>query len=159
MGSIFKGWIGEKVTQFGMWLTLGAEYKCFHDVTLDTQNGTTQIDHIIVSRFGVFVIETKNYNGWIFGNEKQKTWTQSLYGKKYTFQNPLHQNYKHTMALSEAINVDHGSIHSIVFFIGDAQFKTDLPENVMNSGIASYIKTELSELKNWLICLKLRYKT
>ncbi len=48
-------------------------YIWFNDVTLpDEQGGTTQIDHIVLSPFGVFVIETKNYKGWIFGGERQK---------------------------------------------------------------------------------------
>ena len=50
------------------------EFRVFHDVTLPTSQGPTQIDHIIVSRYGVFVVETKNYTGWIFGNAKSKQW-------------------------------------------------------------------------------------
>ena len=97
---ILSGWIGEKTTAFGMWLSLDSNiYRRFHNIIIPTNNGTTQIDHIIVSPFGLFVIETKNYKGWIFGSEKQSKWTQSLYGKKYTFQNPLRQNYKHQLAL------------------------------------------------------------
>ena len=141
MLSIFKGWFGEKQTQFGMWLTLGDEYTRFHDVIIPTQNGTTQIDHILLSRYGIFVIETKNINGWIFGNEKSKCWTQSMYGKKYKFQNPLHQNYRHTKALAGYLQTDHDNIHSVVFFIGDTtKLKTELPNNVMTHGLSSYIK-------------------
>lgn len=141
MLSILKGWFGEKQTQFGMWLKLGDEYIRFHDVIVPTPNGTTQIDHLLLSRFGIFVIETKNINGWIFGNEQSKQWTQSLYGKKYKFQNPLHQNYRHTKALASYLNIDHDNVHSIVFFIGDnAKLKTELPKNVMTYGLSTYIK-------------------
>ena len=141
MLSIFKGWFGEKQTQFGMWLKLGDEYIRFHNVIVPTHNGTTQIDHIVLSRFGIFVIETKNINGWIFGNEKSKYWTQIIYGKKYKFQNPLHQNYRHTKALASYLRTDHNNLHSVVFFIGDtAELKTDLPSNVMTSGLSKYIK-------------------
>jgi hypothetical protein len=140
--SILKGWFGEKQTQFGMWMKLGDEYIRFHDVIVPTQNGTTQIDHLLLSSFGIFVIETKNINGWIFGNEKSKQWTQSLYGKKYKFQNPLHQNYRHTTALASYLNTDHDNIHSVVFFIGDnTELKTDLPNNVMTHGLSAYIKS------------------
>ncbi|WP_024334289.1 nuclease-related domain-containing protein [Desulfotignum balticum] len=142
MFSILKGWFGEKQTQFGMWLKLGDEYIRFHDVIVPAPNGTTQIDHLLLSRFGIFVIETKNINGWIFGNEKSKQWTQSLYGKKYKFQNPLHQNYRHTKALASYLNIDHDNIHSVVFFIGDnTKLKTDLPKNVMTHGLSAYIKS------------------
>jgi hypothetical protein len=111
-------------------------------VIVPAPNGTTQIDHLLLSRFGIFVIETKNINGWIFGNEKSKQWTQSLYGKKYKFQNPLHQNYRHTKALASYLNIDHDNIHSVVFFIGDnTKLKTDLPKNVMTHGLSAYIKS------------------
>ena len=142
MLSIFKGWFGEKQTQFGIWLKLGDEYTRFHDIIVPTYNGTTQIDHILLSRFGIFVIETKNINGWIFGNEKSKYWTQCLYGKKYKFQNPLHQNYRHTKALAAYLQTDHDNLHSVVFFIGDtAKLKTELPSNVMTHGLSNYIKS------------------
>ena len=72
----------------------------------------------------------------------KKKWTQRLYGKKYKFQNPLHQNYRHTKAIADYLNVDHDNVHSVVFFIGDnTEFKTDLPRNVMNHGLSSYIKS------------------
>ena len=141
MISILKGWLGEKETQLGMWMKLDGEtYKRFHNIILSTGNWTTQIDHVVLSPFGIFVIETKNYSGWIFGSESSKVWTQVLHGSKHTFQNPLHQNYRHTKALAEHLTFDHRKIHSIVFFIGDAELKTKLPPNVMTSGLSSYIR-------------------
>ena len=71
MLNIFKGWMGEKETQLGLWMKLDSNtYKRFHNIIIQTKNGTTQIDHIILSRYGIFVIETKNYNGWIFGGKR-----------------------------------------------------------------------------------------
>ena len=58
-------------------------YHLLNHVTLKLADGTTQIDHVLISRFGVFVIETKNYSGWIFANAKQATWTQVLFHKKF----------------------------------------------------------------------------
>jgi len=54
-----------------------SRYRHFHGLYLPRPDGkgTTQIDHIVVSRYGIFVIETKNYRGWIFGSEKQRDWT------------------------------------------------------------------------------------
>lgn len=106
------------------------EYKVFHDITLDTTHGPTQIDHIVLSRYGVFVIETKNYSGWIFGDAKSKQWTQTIYGNKSRFQNPLHQNYKHVKAVESFFSLDLRLIHSVVVFVGDSEFRTDLPDNV-----------------------------
>jgi restriction system protein len=139
--SNIKGWFGEKETQIALWMKLDSEiYKRFHNLIVPTQNGTTQIDHVLLSKYGIFVIETKNYEGWIFGNEHQKMWTQVLYGKKSQFQNPLHQNFKHTKALIEHLRVDADKLHSVVFFIGDATIKTNVPSNVMTSGLSAHIK-------------------
>lgn len=109
-------------------------------------NGTTQIDHVIVSRFGIFVIETKNMDGWIFGDEKNPQWTQSLFGKKFKFQNPLHQNYRHTKALSDFLGIDHDKIFSVVMFWGDCKLITAMPPNVMASGYITYIKSKTDVL-------------
>ena len=100
------------------------------NVTLPTADGTTQIDHIVVSEFGIFVIETKNMKGWIYGSEYQKLWTQKIF--KYTgkFQNPLHQNYKHTQTLASCLDIPADLIYSVVVFIGDSTFKTKVPDNV-----------------------------
>ncbi len=138
--SFLKGWVGEKSTQLGMWLKLDDDaYRKFHDIVLRTDDGTTQIDHVVLSMYGIFVIETKNYSGWIYGGERQAKWTQVLFGSKHTFQNPLDQNYRHTMELARALEVPHDRIHSIVFFIGESQFKTEMPANVMDRGLSSYI--------------------
>jgi len=68
----FKGMIGEAWGTFAAWVRLPADnYHRIHNVTLPTPDGTMQIDHIFVSRFGIFVVETKNMKGWIFGGEHQ----------------------------------------------------------------------------------------
>lgn len=118
-------------------------YTDINNVTLLTPTGTTQIDHIIVSKFGVFVIETKNMSGWIFGDVDQAQWTQSFPGRsKFKFQNPLRQNYRHTKALEKFLGIDHQLIHSIVVFIGDAKFKTQMPPNVMRGDFIRHIKSK-----------------
>lgn len=138
---ILRGWIGEKKTTFYMWLSLNADiYRRFHDVIIPTDNGTTQIDHILVSPYGVFIIETKNIKGWIFGSENQSKWTQSLYGKKYSFQNPLRQTFRQKKILAEYLELDESLIHTVIFFVGSCKFKTKLPENVIRSGLGRYVK-------------------
>ncbi len=127
---------------FGMWLFLDNNvYGLFHDVIVPTSNGTTQIDHLLVSPFGLFVIETKNFKGWIFGSEDQPNWTQSLYGKKFSFQNPLRQNFRHTKCVEEYLELDPTVLHSIVFVIGECTFKTPMPHNVLQSGLSSHIRS------------------
>ena len=137
----FKGWLGEKMTAFGMVLSLDKSiYKRFHNLIINAPDGTTQIDHVVVSPYGIFVLETKNMKGWIFGSERDANWTQSLYNKKNSFQNPLRQNYRHTKCLAEFLELSHEFMHSIVFFIGECKLKSRVPENVMTSGVADYIK-------------------
>lgn len=101
LGALFgtasgKGYIGEsKVSVAAMFGLPRSTYTSFRDVTLPVPDGTTQVDHIFVSRFGVFVVETKNMGGWIFGGERDRQWTQVFRnGQKARFQNPLRQNYR-----------------------------------------------------------------
>ena len=107
------------------------DYHLLNHITLKHGDGTTQIDHILISRFGVFVIETKNYKGWIFGDAKHETWTQTTFNSKFKFQNPIHQNYRHVLAVRALLDfVPPDLIHSVVAFVGDAEFKTDMPAGV-----------------------------
>jgi restriction system protein len=123
-----------------LWFSLDTKvYQRFHDVIVPASNGTTQIDHLLISPFGLFVIETKNISGWIFGSEDQPKWVQSLFGKSFSFQNPLLQNYRHTKCLAEYLDIDHSVIHSIVFFNRRCTFKTPMPLNVLRKGLTSYI--------------------
>ena len=124
-----------------MWLSLDKDvYRRFHDVIIPAKNGTTQIDHILVSPYGLFIVETKNKKGWIFGSGDQPKWTQSIYGKKYSFQNPLRQTFRQKKVLSEYLGLQESIIHTVVFFVGDCKFKTRLPDNVLNSRLGKYIK-------------------
>lgn len=118
-------------------------YHLIKNVTLPTENGTTQIDHIIVSRYGVFVVETKNMKGWIFGDSGQKTWTQKIYKHSTTFQNPLRQNDKHVKTLEYLLGLNDQQVHSLVVFVGDSTFKTEMPEKVTyGCGYVRYIKSK-----------------
>jgi hypothetical protein len=137
----FKGWLGEFRVRQVTTTQLDAEtYRQFHDVTLPTEDGTTQIDHIIVSPYGVFVIETKNMGGWIFGNPNHAKWTQTFGKSKNSFQNPLRQNYKHIKELEALLQIGADKLFSVVVFTGNAEFKTDMPDNVMRSGrLAGYV--------------------
>lgn len=103
-----------------------------NNITLRLEDGsTTQIDHILVSTKGIFVIETKHYNGWIFANAKSKVWAQIIYKNKYKFQNPLFQNYKHVKAIQYIFEfLESRFIHNIVVFSGESTFKTPKIDNV-----------------------------
>lgn len=142
----FKGKAGEFLVNLIARISLNKnQYHLIKDVTLPTENGgTTQIDHIIVSPYGVFVVETKNMQGWIFGGEFQKQWTQQLNKKsRYSFQNPLYQNYKHVKTLQSLLNLTDNQIYSVVVFIGISEFKTEMPNNVTSGlGYIRFIKNK-----------------
>ena len=107
------------------------DYHLLNHVTLRLTNGTTQVDHILVSRFGVFVIETKDYKGWLFANETQPRWTQVLFHWKFRFQNPIIQNERHVLAVQRLLDfLPPDAIKSAVVFTGEAEFKTDIPRGV-----------------------------
>ncbi|MBW2080878.1 MAG: NERD domain-containing protein [Deltaproteobacteria bacterium] len=140
----FKGIIGEFIVNLGAQLMLNKnQYHLIKNVTLPTDAGTTQIDHIIVSPYGIFVVETKNMKGWIFGSANQKIWTQKIYKHTSKFQNPLHQNYKHVKTLESLLGLKEHQIHSVIVFVGNSTFKTDMPENVTyGAGYIRYIKSK-----------------
>ena len=115
---------------------LSDEYTILNDLVFRTEKGTTQIDHIVVSKYGIFTIETKNYRGEIYGDDNRKEWTQLIvtkvtYAKKwwktYTyvtknrFYNPVKQSVGHALRIKELLSVfPHVKIVSIVVFTGDA---------------------------------------
>lgn len=140
----FKGVVGEFIVNLSAKFLLDKEkYHLIKNVTLPTEDGSTQIDHIIVSEFGVFVVETKNMKGWILGSPNQKTWTQKIYKHSSEFQNPLHQNYKHVKTLESLLGLNEQQVHSVIVFVGDSTFKTKMPENVTyGGGYARYIKSK-----------------
>jgi restriction system protein len=126
-----KGYLGElKVRLLSRWHLDKRLYKRLHNVTLGTPDGTTQIDHVIISPYGIFVIETKNMKGGIFGTANQAQWKQKIFKHTFMFQNPLRQNYRHLKAVEAALQVDPADVHSLVAFVGRSEFKTPMPDNV-----------------------------
>lgn len=130
-----KGLTGELTTNLATRLRLvWWNYRLLNNVTLPTGDGTTQIDHIIVSKFGVFVVETKFMSGWIYGKATDARWTQKFPRSSFQFQNPLRQNYKHVKAVAEVTGLPEDKIKSVVVFMGDAVFKKRMPPNVCRWG-------------------------
>lgn len=138
-----KGRAGERSVQIFTSIRLdGAVYRRIDDITLEHHGQTTQIDHVFVSQFGIFVVETKNMSGWIFGSENQAQWTQKLFKKTLRFQNPLRQNYRHVKTLEALLSIPAAQIHSVVVFVGDAEFKTPMPRNVTHKGgLVTFIRS------------------
>lgn len=138
-----KGWWGEQQVRAMLRTGLNPHlYVDLHNVTLPLpEGGSTQIDHLLFSPYGVFVLETKRMKGWIYGSAHQAEWTQKIHPRhSQRFQNPLRQNYLHTKTVQALLQLPAAHVHSVVVFMGDSQFKTDLPPHVtQGKGCVDYI--------------------
>lgn len=103
----------------------GEEHKLLTNIYLPKEDGTTtEIDLIMISATGIYVFESKNYSGWIFGDENTKIWTQSLKGgKKFRFYNPIWQNKKHISALKRHLRLDNDVFRSYIIFSERCELK------------------------------------
>ena len=134
----YKGKEGENRVH-NILIQLPDDYVILDDVVLQTNRGTTQIDHVVVSRYGVFAIETKNYRGEIYGDDKRKEWTQMIitdvtyvkkWWKTYTyvtknhFYNPVKQSLAHSIAIKNLLSEWSAlKVMPIVVFTGSAVLK------------------------------------
>jgi hypothetical protein len=100
------GWLGETATAIALNSMLDSSiYRRLDNLIIPSNRcRTAQIDHAIVSAFGIFVIETKNYAGRIYGDANSPEWHQGLCDISHPFPNPLRQNYGHVKALAGLLN-------------------------------------------------------
>ena len=127
-----KGLIGERRVKKQLRTLPPEQFKVLNNLLIKGKKGTSQIDHIVISPQGIFVIETKNYSGWISGSENADFWTRSFYPFKNKFRNPIKQNWGHMCALKENLTAYTDiPYHPIVVFVGKAKLldldvKTDV---------------------------------
>lgn len=142
--------MGERIVQGAIGATLPREkYHLLNNVTLPIDDGrTTQIDHILISRFGVFVIETKHYSGVVTGSKTALKWTQTTKFDKREFQNPLRQNYHHVKELEALLpEINKKAIISVIAFTGSANLEGNMPENVVHPpSLISFIGNHEKEI-------------
>lgn len=112
--------------------SLPQNYHVISDVIIPTQHGTTQIDHVVVCPYGIFVIETKNYKGWIFGSNNSKKWKQTFKTEHHYFYNPIKQNWAHIYALSELLKLYKKFFKPVVVFSDDAALNVESTTPVIN---------------------------
>lgn len=101
------------IAEYFTWKILNnqSEYKkILINLYIPNGNRTSEIDSILINKHGIFVIESKGYSGWIFGNEKNKYWTQIIYSKKTPFYNPVMQNRSHIKALANILKINNMDI-------------------------------------------------
>src|SRR5665213_2852674 len=132
--SLYRKHIGEALVIQTLERCAPRPFHLLNNVTLRTvsqANPTTQIDHILVTGSGIFVIETKHYSGWIFGDPARPEWRQVFYRKKIPIKNPVFQNHGHIEELKKLFKLDASAFHNLVIFSGQAELKTALGPNVL----------------------------
>lgn len=114
---VARGKRGENRVKRIIGKTIENEQYVINNLILANEGKTSQIDHIVINKRGVFVIETKNYSGEIYGSENQREWTQVLaYGNvKNKLYNPLKQNATHVYNIKKIIGKI--PVHSVVVFV------------------------------------------
>ena len=139
-----KGQLGEWAVNRALLKDLDpGQYRVLHDLLLpDGKGGQTQIVHVVVSAHGIFVIETKNWDCWIFGDEKGSHWTLSYRGRgKTKAKNPLHQNAGHVKAVCELLGVKREHCHNLVFINPVSEIKTAPIPGVFQRGLLRHIQS------------------
>lgn len=127
-----KGYVGEKLVAKKLSKLNKRKYKIINNLLLKTLKGTAQIDHIVISQYGIFVIETKNYKRIITGNEYDDNWNQILFNNKEVLRNPIKQNNGHIKALKDVIPaLRYKKINSIILFTKRSNLKVNTETTVI----------------------------
>lgn len=130
---MYRGWWGEYKVNFMLRLCLSGEYRVFANALYRGQHEgeSTQVDHIVISRYGVFVLETKCFKGRIIVDEmKPETWIQIVGRRKYQIRNPIFQNHAHARAVGRVLGIHGQKIHNYAVMAGSARFEGAMPERV-----------------------------
>lgn len=114
-----NGYYGEHLVQRELNLVklFGRKGEILRNIYIPKEDGeTTEVDVVFITVKGIFVIESKNYSGWIFGDEKAYKWTAMLPNKiKNKFYNPIKQNDLHIEHLRKYLDMDIPLFSIIVF--------------------------------------------
>lgn len=144
----FRGFMGEFWVKLELSKLPKDSYIVLNDIMIKDDNGTHQIDHLVLSKFGIFVIEMKNYYGLIKGKEFDNKWCQYLGKNKSYFINPIHQNYGHIKALSNLLRIDEKNFISIVCFSNQAKLAVNCNTVVTQ---LDYLKSKIVSFNDLLI--------
>jgi hypothetical protein len=118
-------------------------FQRFAGLIVRDERGTTEIDEVLVTPAGIFVIEKKDFNAWIFGSKDDEYWTAVYPNReKHRFQNPLRQNYRHIKALESALGVSRRVVSSVVVFSERSRLMKELPPEVLNSDYVGFVRSQ-----------------
>jgi len=144
----FRGYMGEFWVKLELKKLPKDKYIILNNIMLKNIFGTHQIDHIVLSNYGLFVIEMKNYYGLIKGREHDNKWCQYLGKKKSYFINPIHQNYGHVKSLCELLKIDVSQFTPIVCFSNQAKIDINSKNIVIQIDFLKQEILKFNELKN-----------
>lgn len=144
----FRGFMGEFWVKQELRKLPKEKYLVLNDIMIKQNDSTHQIDHLIISQFGIFVVEMKNYYGKILGNEHKNKWIQCLGKNKSYFLNPIHQNYGHVKSLEELLNLDSKYFIPIVCFSNQAKLKIETKSCVVP---LDYLVTTIKSYQNCIL--------
>ena len=126
-----KGRIGELLVKYKLNKLSKEEYRVLNNIMIEVDDKTYQIDHIVISKYGIFVIETKSFRGFIIGVEGCDKWMQFVGKKAYEFPNPIQQNYWHIHALKKLLELDENIFIPIICFTSQVKLKVDSKQRVI----------------------------
>lgn len=122
--TFFAGLHGERAVSKELH-RLGSRYVVFDDLLLKADNGTCQVDHVVLSPFGIFVIETKNFSGTVTGSDEWQQWYWGGKGFSRKIYSPVLQNARHVEVLSQVLGLSKDRFVSAVVFTGKAHIRID----------------------------------
>lgn len=158
VGYLVAATLGALLVLFVQWLAVGRKkrrrrreweprpsdrFRCYVGLIVADERGTTEVDEVLVTPAGIFVIEKKDFGAWIFGSATDEHWT-AVYrnGEKHRFQNPIRQNYRHIKALESYLGVPRSMLSSVVTFSRRSRFKARLPSNVLVGDHVAFIRSD-----------------
>lgn len=106
-------------------------YTLLNDFVLPAGGGTLVVDHLVVSKFGVFVIESQYAAGWVSGGEFQDRWKAQLFGRNRRFDNPMHRNRLQAEAVARVTGLPPAAIRRFTVLVGSKGFRRDAPPGVL----------------------------
>lgn len=155
----YKGEYGEKCVSYILGGNIdGVQYVVNNLLYVDSEGKSRQIDHVYINKSGIWVIETKNYAGYIFGEDNQRQWMQVIagfkrgyygvgrkYKEKNQFYNPVKQNMTHIYSLSKQLGVKN-VFHNVVVFLSRADISNVKSDSVYTEETLQTIKTKTTNV-------------
>ena len=130
--------------------------KTVRNVYIENNGRTTEIDLVAITEKGIFVIESKNYGGWIFGDAQSKQWMQVFKHERHQFYNPVMQNESHVRKLASYLDISTNCVFSYIVFSDRCEFKqlppdTDHIKIIHRNRLLNAVKNELGNGRTFFV--------